>query len=142
MKVKSNFKRFNLSFLMVLFVLITNSTIAQEKKSVDSNDFKIIVEKTDNGIKLQSVQGCAWKELSFKLNDYQPQAVNEFGMTELDKTPAKQDANLADFLFTIIKTDKGIELKGMEGTAWSELSFSLAENKPQVIDKQGMTILN
>lgn len=142
MKAKSNFKRVNLSFLMLLFVLVTNSTIAQEKKSVDSNDFKIIVEKTENGIKLQSVQGYAWKELSFKLNDYQPQAINEFGMAELDKTQAEQDANFADFLFTIIKTDQGIELKGMEGTAWSELSFSLAENKSQVIDKQGMTILN
>ena len=142
MKAKSNLKRFNLIFLMLLFVLVANSTIAQEKKSVDSNDFKIIVEKTDNGIKLKSVQGCAWKELSFKLNDYQPQAINEFGMTELDKTPVEQDANLADFLFTMIKTDKGIELKGIEGTVWSELSFSLTENKSQVIDKQGMTILN
>lgn len=142
MKAKSNLKRFNPSFLMLLFVLVTNSTIAQEKKSVDSNDFKIIVEKTENGIKLQSVQGCAWKELSFKLNDYQTQAINEFGMAELDKTQAEQDANFADFLFTMIKTDKGIELKGIEGTAWAELSFSLAENKSQVIDKQGMTILN
>src|SRR5690606_40051506 len=101
MKAKSNFKRFNLSFLMLLFVLVTNSTIAQEKKTVDSNDFKIIVEKTENGIKLQCVKGCAWKELSFKLNDYQPQAINEFGMSELDKTQSKQDINLADFLFTI-----------------------------------------
>ena len=52
------------------------------------------------------------------------------------------DENLADFLFTMTKTKNGIELKGTEGTAWTELKFSLAENKKQVINQLGITSLN
>src|SRR5690606_28993543 len=105
-------------------------------------DFKLIVEKTDNGIKMKSEKGSAWIDLAFSLNNYQPQAVDEYGMTELKKVSENKDGNLADFLFTITKTENGIELKGIEGTAWTELKFSLAENKQQAIDQFGMTSLN
>jgi hypothetical protein len=45
-------------------------------------------------------------------------------------------------LFTITKTNDGIVLKGIEGTAWTDLSFSLSENGRQAIDQFGMTKLN
>jgi len=80
--------------------------------------------------------------LSFTINNDRPQAIDEYGMTDLDNVSSNKDSNLADFLFTITRTDKGIEFKGLEGTAWTDLSFSLAENGKQAIDQNGMTKLD
>ena len=87
---------------------------------------------------MKSLKGSAWVETSFKIKNYVPQAIDEYGMTELKKVSSKKDSNLADFLFTITRTEDGIVLKGIEGTAWSDLSFSLAENGKQTIDQLGM----
>lgn len=143
MKTKSNFKRLIQNLLIALVVLtVSSELIAQEKKSTDLKDFKVVVEKTENGIKMQSIDGSAWIDLSFNINNDRPQAIDEYGMTELDKVSSSKDSNLADFLFTITKTENGIILKGIEGTAWTDLSFSLAENGKQAIDQFGMTELN
>ena len=80
--------------------------------------------------------------MSFSLNNERPQAIDEYGMTELNKSTSNKDANLADFLFTITKTKNGVELKGINGTSWKTLSFSLATNVRQAIDQDGMTNLN
>ena len=143
MKTKLKFKKLTLNTLIALFVLTASSElVAQEKKSDDLKNFKVVVEKTDNGIKMQSVEGSAWIDLSFSINNDKPQAIDEYGMTELNKISSEKDSNLADFLFTITKTENGIVLKGIEGTAWTDLSFSLLENGKQAIDQFGMTKLN
>jgi len=142
MKTKLNFKRlFSTLLIGILFLTATSKLIAQEKKA-ELKDFKIIVEKTDNGIKMKSIEGSAWIDLSFSLNNYQSQAVDEYGMTKLDNVSENKDKTLADFLFTITKTENGIEFKGIEGTAWTELKFSLDENKKKAINQFGMTSLN
>lgn len=142
MKTKLNFKRpFSTLLMAIFFLTATSELIAQEKKA-ELKDFKVIVEKTDNGIKIKSIEGSAWIDLSFSLNNYRPQAIDEYGMTKLGNVSENKDKNLADFLFTIIKTENGIELKGIEGTAWTELKFSLANNKKQAINQFGMTSLN
>jgi hypothetical protein len=127
--------------MALIFLTATSELLAQEK-TAELKEFKIIVEKTDGGIKMKSEKGSAWIDLSFSLNNDRPQAVDEYGMTELNNVSKNKDENLADFLFTITKTANGIELKGIEGTAWTELKFSLAENKKQAIDQFGMTSLN
>lgn len=143
MKTKLNFKNLAFNLLIAVFIFTANSElIAQDKKSSILKDFKVIVEKTENGIKMQSIQGCAWIDLSFSLNNDGLQAVDEYGMTKLGKVSSDKDSNLSDFLFTIKKTENGIVLKGIEGTAWTTLSFSLAENGKQAIDQFGMTNLN
>ncbi len=143
MKTKLNFRKTNLILLILTISLMGCSSLKKtEQKSSELKDFKVIVEKTDNGIKMESVKGSAWIDLSFSLNNYRPQAVDEYGMTDLKKVSKNKDKNLADFLFTIIKTENGIELKGIEGTAWTELKFSLDENKKQAINQFGMTSLN
>lgn len=142
MKTKLNIKRaFSMVIMAVLFLTVTPELMAQENKT-ELKDFKIIVEKTDDGIKMKSTEGSAWIDLSFSLNDYRPQAVDEYGMTELESVSGNKDDNIADFLFTITKTKNGIELKGIEGTVWTELKLSLAENKKQAINQFGMTSLN
>lgn len=142
LKTKLNFKILSSTVLIgLLFFTATSELIALEDKA-ELKDFKIIIEKTDNGIKMKSTEGSAWIDLSFSLNDYRAQAVDEYGMTDLDNVSQNKDKNLADFLFTITRTENGIELKGIEGTAWTELKFSLAENKKQAINQFGMTSLN
>lgn len=137
-----NFKRPFSTLLMALLFLIASSEIVAQEKTTDLKDFKLIVEKTDNGIKMKSAKGSAWTDLSFSLNNYRPQAIDEYGMTELKNVSVNKDEKIADFLFTITKTENGIELKGIEGTAWTELKFSLADNQKQAIDQFGMTSLN
>lgn len=137
-----SFKRpFSTMLIALLFLTATSELVAQEK-TAGLKDFKVIVEKTDEGIKMKSENGSAWIDLSFSLNNYRPQAIDEYGMTELKNVSENKDENLADFLFTINKTENGIELKGIEGTAWTELKFSLADNKKQAINQFGMTSLN
>ena len=51
----------------------------------------------------------------------------------MDKVSSDKDSNFADFLFTITKTENRIVLKGIDGTAWTDLRFSLAENRKQAI---------
>lgn len=105
-------------------------------------DFKIIIEKTDNGIKMKSEKGSVWINLSFSLNNYRAQAVDQYGMTELKSVSENKDENLADFLFTLTKTKNGNKLKGIEGTAWTKLKFSIAENKKKVINQLEITSPN
>jgi hypothetical protein len=143
MKKKMNFRKLTTNLLITVFILSASSElIAQEKKSGDLKSFKVIVENTENGIKMQSIEGSAWINLSFSIKNDQPQAIDEYGLTELEKISSKKDTNLADFLFTITKTEQGIVLKGIEGTAWTDLSFSLTEKEKQAIDQFGMTKLN
>jgi len=103
------------------------------------SNFKILIESTNGDIKLTGIKGCAFKELTFKLNDENSQAVDQFGMSTLDRDKPLKDKNLANFLFVLKKTKKGLALKGIEGTSWKELSFNSTENKCyQLIDQNGM----
>jgi hypothetical protein len=134
----------------VLFTLFTTALIlslsfslpAQDTANAELKDFKITIERTQEGVQLECKEGCAWKSLSFSANGDKPQAVDEYGMTDLNKNPSQKDSNLADFLFTVAKTDKGISLQGMEGTAWKDLSFYNSIKNTQDIDQYGMTEFN
>ena len=142
MNARMNFKKTCSAIIMALFFLTTSSGLFGQEMKPDLKDFKIIVEKTEKGIALKSKEGSAWVNLSFSLNNNLPQAVNEYGMTELNNVSEIKDINLADFLFTITTTENEIQLKGIEGTAWTELRFPLAINKKQAINQFGMTSVN
>lgn len=125
-------------FLIFLVMQLSSIVYGQQKQQTDENKFTIVIEKIHNGLKLVSTFGSAWKELTFGLNNYQTQAIDEWGMTETGKVGAEKDAELAHYLFIIMKTEKGIALKGLEGTSWTELSFSLNEKEKQQINRDGM----
>ena len=142
MNSKMNFTKLFQNLLIALLILTTSSELfSQDKKSTDLTDFKVVIEITDNGIKLISEKGCAWKELTFSIIDKKQQAIDEYGMVELDKNHSKKTDGLADFLFTLTKTKNEIELKGIKGTAWTNLSFSLLKNQKQAVDQFGITDL-
>jgi hypothetical protein len=140
MKAKFKFTRIFPSSIIVLFLLTINSELkAQVQQSTDLKDFKITIEKTPNGLKMQSLTGSAWIDLSFTIANDNPQAINAFGMTELDKKNSVEDPNLADYLFTITKTKNEIILTGIEGTAWQELSITLPKNGKLTVDQFGIS---
>jgi hypothetical protein len=139
MKTKLESARLYAIMLMALFLTTWSiEVLAQEQEAAAVPQFKITIERTDNGLRLQSQQGSAWKELSFSLSDNQVQAVDEFGMAEPEESNAARDNSYADYLFTITKTKDGLLLTGMEGTVWTKLSFSLPANGKQTIDRLGM----
>ena len=127
------------SLLAFFFLTVISEVIAQAQQSTDLKNFKIIIERDENGINIKSLEGSAWIDLSFSIANNKPQAIDEYGMTKIDKVSSAKDSNLADYLFTITKTKSGITLAGIEGTAWKELNFTLSKNGKQMIDRFGMT---
>ena len=116
-----------------------NSSVVQKVKNQELSNFQILVESINGDIKLTGIKGCAFIELTFKLGDEKSQAVDQFGMSTIDREKNIKDNNLADFLFTIKKTKNGLRLEGIEGTAWKELSIISTENRCyQLIDQNGM----
>ncbi len=124
--------------LSLLFLYLGNGLSAQAQRVAALKDFSFTIEQTDSGIRLESQKGSAWINISFRSDCDAPQAIDEYGMTQLDEVDPKKDENLADFLFTITKTADGIRLDGLEGTAWKELSFSLRPNEKPTINQFGM----
>lgn len=140
MRTLWNLKKLTTKLLVFAFILtVSSALIAQENKSSDLKDFKVIVEKTEKGLEIQGIQGTAWTDLSFRINNNRPQAIDEYGMTKLDKKSSVNDPSLTDLLFTITKTEGGIVLKGIKGTAWTDLSFALRKNEKQTINQFGMS---
>ena len=140
MKTKPIFKSIFIKSFIAMFLLgLSSELMAQKQISSDIKVFKIKIERTDTGLKIRSLKGSAWLDLSFILTDDKPQAIDEYGMTQLNKVSTDKDDNLADYLFTITKTKEGVKLTGVEGTAWKELSFTLPKNGQQAVDKFGMT---
>jgi hypothetical protein len=140
MKTKSKIERvLKMALIALCLITVSTASIAQEKISAKLKEFKIKIEKTDNGLKMHCDKGCGWTDLSFSLSNNQSQVIDEYGMTQLGKVATNKDPKLADFLFTITKTKEGITLTSIEGTAWKELSFTLKKNSSQTIDQLGMT---
>jgi len=128
--------------ILALVFLLTAGVLPQSDIATEDQDFKFIVERSNNVISLTGEKGSAWLELSFTLMNQQPQAVDEWGMTELDKGENHVNPNLANFLITISTDGNRIIMAGLEGTTWSELTFGLDEGKRQAVDQDGMTSLD
>lgn len=140
METKFNtIKTFSKLFMMSIFILASSKSVAQEIKSAELSDFKIIIEKNDSGINLKCQKGCAWKELTYSAeNNNKPQAIDANGMTELNGSSENNESKKSTFLFTVEKIENGLKLIGMHGTAWTELSFWYPKNGKQAINQLGM----
>lgn len=142
MKTQLNLSRTLTKLLIITIIIVANSGLmAQKSTKTEIKDFKIIIEKTTDGLKLECKKGSAWINLSFSLGDNKEMAIDEYGMSDSNKVLANKNSKLADYLITIMKTDEGIKLKGVEGTAWSKLSFTLKDGERQAINQFGMITL-
>ena len=122
---------------LVAVICFGYSVNAQTSCDLKTSKFVLLVENTENGIKFTSTQGCAFKELTFSLKEGQTQEIDQNGMRDTNDKVVKDD-NLASFRFTIKKIKGGLAFEGIEGTAWSKLSFSCQINASQLIDQNGM----
>lgn len=129
--------KFSIFFMLLFFSILSNQIVAQEQP-VKFKEFEILIERNNDQLILTNINGCGWKELKFDISFNKAQAIDEYGLTKLNKNALKKDPNLADFLFTILKIENGIYLKGLEGTAWIELSFTLDKFGKQIINHRGM----
>jgi len=131
---------------IILFCILSiganQKLFAQEEVTPELSKFVILVETTNDGIKLTNIEGSAFKELAFSLTTNKKQCVDQYGMSSVKKHKSVNDDNFANFIFKIKKTKKGIKLEGIEGTAWKNLSFSCPNGVcHQYIDQNGMTDL-
>ncbi|WP_226391058.1 hypothetical protein [Penaeicola halotolerans] len=136
MLTRSNFGKLLTASMVVVLVFIS-ALVSFAQAPSDLKEFKILIEETDNGIKMISEEGTAWKELSFKFDKKKPHLIDAYGVTTLDEMPVREASVYADFQFTIVKEKDRIVLKSNEGTAWKELSFSFAKNGRQRINQFG-----
>ncbi|PLX05214.1 MAG: hypothetical protein C0595_00430 [Marinilabiliales bacterium] len=142
MKTQLNLSRTLANLLIITIIIVAYSgLVAQTTTETDLKDFEIIIEKTTDGLKLECKKGSAWINLSFSLSDKKEMAIDEYGMSDLNRVSANKNSKLADYLITIMKTDEGIKLKGVEGTAWTKLSFTLKNGERQAINQFGMIAL-
>ena len=115
---------------------------AHKTSTLETSKFLILIENTEDGIKLTGKQGCAFEELTFSLKKGQTQEIDQFGMRDKDENVREaKDENLASFCFKITKMNGGsfleVVLEGIEGTTWKELSFGIPSGS-QLIDENGM----
>jgi len=128
--------------ILAVIVCFGINVNAHKKSTLEASKFLILIENTEDGIKLTGKQGCAFKELSFLLKKGQTQEIDQFGMRdENDNVRVVKDDNLASFRFKITKKNDGsfldVALEGIEGTTWKKLSFGIPSGK-QLIDENGM----
>lgn len=129
----------NTSALAVLMNLLALFPTSEKSSTSEIHPFQIETIKTKNEIKLTCISGCAWKTLEFTKNDFQPQLIDQYGMLKsIEEHAEKKDDQLADFVFTISKSHRGILLEGKKGTAWKKLSFTANNYVPTVVTEKGM----
>ncbi len=129
----------NILYTILLSGLVTLAGCGSQKSTRITEEFLINVGLSDTEINMTCQRGCAWTKLSFSTRPGQPVAVDQYGMTNLSEESATSDQEaIADFLFTIERTDNGVLLRGIEGAAWKSLSFSLPTNRTQAINQLGM----
>lgn len=114
-------KKLNLLLIIGLFYSLGQ---AQNNKK-ELENFELNIQTSDEEIILESKNGSAWRKLTFSKTD-KAQAVDEYGMTEIsnDKNKRqKSEKGLANYTFTIKQENGEIILDGIEGTAWTKLTF-------------------
>ena len=141
--MKTNQRIFILLGVLIIgaITLYVGSNLSKKNKSSSElSNFVISIKTNGNQIIMTCEKGCAWKELSYTVTSdlNEETVIDEYGVQLRKDVSEKRDASLANFLFKIQKVKKGLKLKGIEGTAWVELGFTLAENRFQKIDNLGM----
>jgi hypothetical protein len=98
----------------------------------DLPDFSMLIIRSSGGeIRLTDIKGCGFATLNY--SGVARQVIDECGMV------SPNDERLSKFRFEIIKTKEGLTLRGIKGTAWTELSFSGPDGTcKQVINQFGM----
>ena len=123
-----------------LFLILVGVVCLGISCNSTSKEFLLLFENTENGVKISSNEGCAFKELTLTLKEGEIQEIDQWGMRHSNDKVCK-DANLAKFRITVKKVENGLVLSGIEGTTWEKLYLNLPINGSQWIDQNGMRSL-
>ena len=137
-----NFKQtkhiIGINFFLLLILVFSADLTAQKAGSIKIYKFQILVETNEESIKLTGQEGCSFKEVTYNAGLNNSQAIDQDGMTTLEMTkPGETKKRM--FLFTITKTNEGLNFEAFEGTSWKKLNFECPKNIcSQIIDENGM----
>ena len=134
MNLFSPLKKRSIFYILILIALVAFLLSDQSKSLFGTKEFSIQIENTDSQIKLTCSEGCDWKTLSFSAEENQTQLIDNTGMS----TSGGKGSENAKFLFKIRKKKNAVFLKGMEGTAWTQMEFRLRDNESKTIDQDGI----
>ncbi|WP_299521127.1 M56 family metallopeptidase [Winogradskyella sp.] len=139
MKTQTSKTKMWLSTMLLLpIVAILFYSFAERKEVIKSvedletNLFLVTVEKNNNTIELRCETGCKWSHITLEPKAT-PYIINDYGFSNGSTIDSDK------FAFSIKPTEVGVELNGLNGTAWVDLAFSLRKNKRQAINQLGMT---
>lgn len=110
----------------------TTTTTTTTTVNRDWPEFSMLIVKTGDGeIRLTDIKGCNFSTLNY--SGQARQVIDECGMV------GPNDERVSKFRFEIIKTKEGLALKGITGTAWTQLSFAGPNGQcKQVVNQLGM----
>lgn len=137
---------------LLLFISCGNSTT--DKKKEENPDqleevteeiaglsvFKVSITKKKESIEVGCLESCEFKKSSTITEVNKEVLFTQKGSS----TPQyKDDGSIilpedAEFAFILIKSNKGVDLYGFQGIAWTHLSFTLADGQMQNVDQNGM----
>ena len=120
-------------FILPLIALLFYSFAEREyvEKNTDENLFLVTAEIKGNTIELKCESGCRWSQIEIE-REGKAQIINDFGFSE--GNTLQTDI----FTFSVSQIGSEITLKGIKGTIWNNLKFSLAENKKQAFNQFGI----
>lgn len=113
--------------VLILFLAVATYGVGTSQTGNELSKFQIYVEVTNDGIKLTGKEGCAFKELFFTIGQNRTQAIDQYGMITVERHQSTTEGKLANFLFTVKKTDNGVRFVGIEGVGWSKESFDCTD---------------
>ncbi|WP_405351397.1 hypothetical protein [Nonlabens sp. Asnod3-H03] len=127
---------------LILILFSSSLLFSSEKVKNDEKEFLISIEMLENNeLQLVCTEGCAWETLSFTLsNNENDRMVNTYGLNVIENQDTNPNKGLALFLFSVQKSGNGLQLKGIKGTRWTDLNFSLRKDKPASVDNAGVTL--
>jgi len=118
-KIMKHSKSLLTALTLVLTLLFSINTTAQSNEK----DFTIIVEKTDDGVKMKCIKGCAWTDLAFSIHGKNAQSVDQFGMFSASSKRQTPDPKFVDFEFSVVRENNTFVLNGLKGTSWKTLNL-------------------
>lgn len=99
--------------------------------------FTIEFERTGTMVNMTCSKGCAWTDLSFTLEAYAVQHVNQEGMVSLEEVG---EATNNGYLLKLTHKGDDFVVEGITGTAFSELSFGCVTRCKVGLNESGVSV--
>jgi hypothetical protein len=124
------------TIIFALLYCLTCSTQAQVTLDIADDVFVIQIDTQGNTMTLTCEQGCNWTTLKLTGNRYTPHIINRLGKEDQFETTHKD--TYGSFVVSIMRTNDGVSIRGINDTAFEELRVSGKESRRFKINQNGM----